>query len=133
MQLTKKIVTSAIPNLFAKYLPILSHLNILSVLYIAVRLIKTFVFVESTYFGLKLPLRKASQGLFRTSNQAGKLLSHLLCNFCCKVFFLLFHTFASLKTYKLLDGNLSAVCLSNFFYILTNCLLAVFSLYINLI
>ena len=51
IQVTKKIVTIAIPSLFAKYLPILSHLNILSVLYIAVAPIKTFVFVESTYFG----------------------------------------------------------------------------------
>lgn len=59
--------------------------------------------------------------------------SHLLCNFFCKILFLLFHSFTLFKTNKLLNRKISTCILCNLRNISSNCLLIVFSLNINLL
>lgn len=63
----------------------------------------------------------------------GSLLSHLLCNLCCKVLVLLFHSLAGLEADELLNSDLCAVGLCNLSHILGYGLLAVLCLYINLV
>ncbi len=61
------------------------------------------------------------------------LQTSLSCNFCCEIVNLLLKTFAGFETNKLLNSQLCTVCLSNFCNILSNSLLAVFSLYVYLV
>lgn len=62
-----------------------------------------------------------------------KLVSHLLCHFLSKVLFFLFDSFACLKTDESFNGNLRRISFCYFFYIFSNSLFSVFSLYISLI
>ena len=59
--------------------------------------------------------------------------SHLLSNFFCEVLFLLLKAFTCLETNELLDFDVSTVLFSNLSYVLSNCLLAIFCFYVNLI
>lgn len=49
------------------------------------------------------------------------LLSHLLCNLCCKIFFFLFDSLSGFETNKSLNCNVSTVFFSCLCYILCNC------------
>ena len=55
--------------------------------------------------------------------------SHLLCNFCSEIFFLLFDSFAYFES----DNLLQCQVLVNRLQILANCLLTIFSSYVSLV
>lgn len=63
-----------------------------------------------------------------TSLTIDKLVSHLSCNFCCKVFLFLFDSFTCLKTNKSLNSYVCIVFFCNFFYIFSNCKVAVLNI-----
>ena len=61
------------------------------------------------------------------------LVSHLFCNFFCKVFFFLFDTFSSFETNESFHSNFSAVFFSNLFYVFSYRLFSIFCFYVYLI
>ena len=97
-----------------------------------VGLLKTFAY-KPIYFAKFLVPRHLLRQLPRRKWLLLFLAVNLLCHFLRKVLFLLLQTLAGLKADKSLHGKVRTVLLRHLLQILRNALLAVLSLYINLL
>ena len=97
--------------------------------------IRYFTIIYELIYEFSLQLQKPLENAHFLSFSRGltcilsrNLVSHLSCNFCCKVFLFLFDSFTCLKTNKSLNSYVCIVFFCNFFYIFSNCKVTVLNI-----